>query len=142
MWGPLKHDALRLLVGEIKRVHAESLFKRRERLRTEIVSTLNANGVPLLYAAAGPFRLTQRSIDHVISTTTRPPEVDDFRDLYSSCNRPPGSSAQGVIVGPCATFEPDRQKRLQWLEKVTGCETFDEGKLLELAKRLLAGKRV
>ena len=50
--------------------------------------------------------------------------------------------AKGVIVGPCATSEPDREKRLQWLEKVTGCETFDEGKLVELAGWLLTGQRV
>ncbi len=142
MWGALHDRALPILIGEIKRVHAQSLFKRRERLRTEIVSTLNANGVPLTYSAAGPFRLTQRSIDHIIGATTRPPEVDDFHDLHSSCNRPTQDCAKGVIVGPCATFEPDREKRLQWLEKVTGCETFDEGKLAELARWLLTGQRV
>lgn len=141
-WGRLKDDALRTLVGEVKRVHAESLFRGRERLRTEIVSTLNAKGVPLLYSAAGPFRLTQRSIDHIISTTTRPPEVADFHDLYSFCNRPPASSARGVLIGLRPTFEPDREKRLQWLEKVTCCETFDEGKLSELATWLLTGNRV
>jgi hypothetical protein len=141
-WGKLKDDRVAELVAEVKRVHADALFKRRERLRSDIVSALLAKGVQISYSAVGPFRINKRSIDHLICTTTRPPEVNDFHDLYSSCNRPPVSSAQGLLVGPRATFEPDREKRLQWLEKVTGCETFDEGRLFELANWLLTGRRV
>jgi TIR domain len=145
MWGRLKDkagEALETLVGEIKRVHAESLFQRRVRLRREIVSTLGANGVPLSYSAVGPFRVTQRSIDHIIVTTTRPPEVDDFHDLHSCCTHKSASCAQGAVVGPLATFEPDREKQLKWLETVTGCKAFDEGKLGDLAHWLLTGERV
>jgi hypothetical protein len=142
MWGRLEDNPMRQLLDEIKRVHADSLFKRRERLRTELVSTLNAHGIGIQYSATGPFRLTVRAIDHMIGTTTRPPGVDDFHNLHFSCKLSFPPDAQGILVGPCATFEPDRARLLQWLETITGCQTFDEGKLSELAKWLLTGSRV
>ena len=142
MWGRLEDGPMRLLLDEIKRVHADSLFKRRERLRTELVSTLNAHGIPVQYSATGLFRVTQRAIDHMIGTTTRPPGVDEFHNLHFSCKLPSPPDAQGILVGPCATFEPDRARLLLWLETITGCQTFDEGKLSELAKWLLTGSRL
>ena len=141
-WGELTQQALARVVKDTKRVHAEALFKRRHRLRADIVATFMAKGVPVQYSAVGPFQVSENGVDHLICTTARPPEVNDFHDLHSSCSTQTGLPRQGALVGPLAAFEPDRKRRLAWLEEVSRCACFDEGNLGELASWVLTGKRI
>lgn len=138
-WPKLEGEALRRLVTKVKEVHAAALFRRRHRLRTDVVAALNKGGLAAQYGAVGPIRIAQGTVKHTVWLTTRPPELDDFRSLQSA------HAALGVgeptwvaaIVGPRAALEPDRQTRLGWLERMSGCLSFDEGSLPTFVDRLL-----
>ena len=75
--------------------------------------------------------------EHLIWPTTRPPDTADFQSLYGAhFARNPSKESRGIIVGPKAALEPDRQKLLKWLSDVTACLCFDEGNLPEFARRV------
>ena len=140
-WPKLADAALDRVVTRIKTAHADALFLRRRRLRGDVVAALHGEGVTVRYSEVGP--LFVGSDGHVVWLTTRPPEVDDFRsvDEARAARKSAGREPRGVIVGPMAALEPDRQERLDWLHDVTSCQSFDEGNLPEFA-RDLAGPAV
>ncbi|WP_413988039.1 toll/interleukin-1 receptor domain-containing protein [Labrys okinawensis] len=138
-WPKLEDDALQRLVAKVKEVHAAALFRRRYRLRTDVVAALNKGGLATQYSAVGPIRIAQGSAKHTVWLTTRPPEVDDFRSLQGAHAALGASKPSWVaaIIGPRAALEPDRQTRLGWLERMSGCLSFDEGSLSTFIDRLL-----
>lgn len=140
-WPPLKKDALDSVVSELKQAHAEALFSRRHRLRGDIVQALLQEGLQTKYESSGPLRITDEGKSHLLWPTTRPFEVEDFRELHTAhaaSNPPAGSRA--LLVGPKAAQEPDRLARLEWLCTVTACVAFDEGNLAEFARRVAKGE--
>ena len=142
-WPELVSGALDRVVDKIKTAHAQALFRRRHRLRGDVVAALNA--VPEVHAeyrAVGPLLVMAGDDEHVLWLTTRPPEVDDFRYVYGAhlARERPTNESRGIILGPQAALEPDRQERLQWLHSVSQCLSFDEGNLPEFARRLAERK--
>jgi hypothetical protein len=128
------------VVGAIQATHADATFRRRHRLRLDIVSALRNSGVPCTYSSLGPLTATVRSSPQLIWVTTRPPTTDDFQGLHTMHGQTSGAMhpPRGVLVGPQAALEPDRRRQLQWLEFVTGCVPIDEGQLASLAVTLAA----
>jgi hypothetical protein len=143
-WPELKSEALEELVAAVKRAHAQALFRRRHRLRSDLVVELKKRGIQTEYSAAGPLFAKFGEDEHLLWPITRPPEVEDFRTTHQAHRLRTGISAKshGVVIGPRAAQESDRLARLKWLEEVSGCPSFDEGKLADFADRLVAGKLV
>jgi hypothetical protein len=137
-WPALTKDAEDRVVAEIKQAHADALFRRRHRLRTDLVEALRAGGIPTQYTAVGPLIVSHSPDEHLVWVTTRPPEVDDFRSVYAAdaARTKPSPQSRGVIVGPMAAHEPDRQQRLKWLESLSRCASFDEGDLAAFVRRV------
>ena len=137
-WPELTKQTEDRLVADIKQAHAEALFRRRHRLRTDLVAVLNTAGIQTQYTAVGPLHVRYPPDEHLVWITTRPPEVDDFRSLYAAdeARTKPSRESRGVIVGPLAAQEPDRKRRLSWLETVSGCPSFDEGDLPAFVRRV------
>lgn len=140
-WPRLTDAALDRVIAEIKSSHADVLFRRRHRLRTDVAYALRAAGVDCDCPAVGPLVARTTAGEHLVWVTTRPPQVEDFQSLYSAHAARPNAPypPRGVIVGPQAALEPDRQARLRWLHKVTDCRSFDEGNLAEIAQRFVHG---
>jgi hypothetical protein len=141
-WPKLKDDALDRVVAEIKRAHAAALFLRRERLRSNLIAAFREAGLTARTSGAGPMWVKGDGDEHLIWLTTRPAGVDDFQELFlahdSWTARTAGS--RGVLVGPQAALEPDRLARLEWLQRVTECVAFDEGRLDDVVTRVRSGK--
>src|SRR6202044_3591624 len=79
-WPRLTSAALDRVVAKIKVVHATALFRRRHRLRGDVVAAVNAeHGVKTAYSAIGPLTVVCGAAQHLVWITTRPAEVDDFR---------------------------------------------------------------
>jgi hypothetical protein len=136
-WPAVRKEVENRLVGEIKSAHAEALFRRRHRLRTDLVEALRAEGIEAPYSAVGPLHVSHPPDEHIVWVTTRPPEVDDFRSLHAvDTLRKKSAGSRGLIVGPQAAQEPDRKQRLGWLETVSRCVSFDEGNLAALVRRV------
>lgn len=141
-WPELKSEALDRVVAKIKTVHAVALFRRRHRLRGDVVAALrDETGINVTYCAVGPMTVIRGADQHLLWLTTRPPEVDDFRSIQLAHLARPGrtSNWHAIIVGPQAALEPDRQQKLQWLSDVSQCLSFDEGNLPDFARRLATG---
>jgi len=137
-WSALTDNALEGVVADIKRTHASALFRRRHRLRSDLVAQLRTKGLAVQYQSAGPLLVTWGTDEHLIWPTTRPPEVEDFR-VVSRAQFPRKvvfPTSKGIIVGPQAALEPDRKERLSWLHEVSGCLSFDEGNLAEIVRRV------
>ncbi len=128
-WPELKDEPLDRVVSRIKTTHAQALFRRRHRLRIDVVAGLKAAGIDTEHDAVGPLYVGKSR--HVVWLTTRSPEVDDFKSLHGARKAvvPPDRDRRGIIVGPMAALEPDRQEKLEWLHDVTCCQSFDEGNL-------------
>jgi hypothetical protein len=138
-WPELVPEATDRIVARIKKTHAHALFRRRHRLRVDVVAALNAeSGVHTQYCAVGPLKVVCGSDEHVVWLTTRPPELDDFRSVHGAhlARTIPTSDSRGIVVGPQAALEPDRQDRLRWLRDMSRCPSFDEGNLADFARRL------
>ena len=141
-WPELTTEAIRRVVARVKTSHAQALFRRRHRLRGDVIAALNAeNGVKATGGAVGAMRVICGSQEHIIWLTTRPPEVDDFRSLHGAhlARTSPTPGSRAIIVGPQSAVEPDGQSRLRWLREVSQCLLFDEGKLQDFARRLAKG---
>jgi hypothetical protein len=140
-WPELQPDVLKRVVAEIKAAHAAALFNRRHRLRNDLVTALRAIGVQANPLAVGPLVVKIGSEEHLVWVTTRPPEVDDFRSVYTAHRARTGvtNASRGLIVGPQAALEPDRRQRLDWLHRVSECLSFDEGDLGKFAQRVKSG---
>jgi hypothetical protein len=140
-WPALKQDSLDLVVAEIKRAHAAALFVRRQRLRASLTAACAEAGLTTRGSGAGPLWVKGTRDEHLVWITTRPAGVDDFQAVFLAHDswtlRTAGS--RGVIVGPQAALEPDRLARLQWLQRVTSCVAFDEGRLDDVVERLQSG---
>src|SRR5262249_55642965 len=117
-----------------------ALFRRRARLRADVVAELNRAGIPAQYSAVGP--LYVGTPEHVLWLTTRPPEVEDFRSIDGArlARKSADSEPHGVIIGPMAALEPDRQQQLEWLHGVSRCLAFDEGNLQALVRQVAGAK--
>jgi len=140
-WPALTSQAVDRVVAQIKAAHAAALFRRRHRLRGDIVAALNAvAGVQAQYSAVGPLKVVCGSDEHIVWPTTRPPEVDDFRSVHNLhlARKNRTRDWRAIIVGPQAALEPDRTERLRWLRTVSQCLAFDEGNLQDFASRLAA----
>ncbi len=137
-WGELTKDALKRVVADIKVAHANALFSRRNRLRGDLLAALAVEGITAPLGAVGPLHVQATSGGRLIWIVTRPPEVDDFQGLYAA-QAAQGGSSQGLIVGPRAALEPERLERLEWLQDLTGCFSFDEGNLPDFARRVKSG---
>jgi hypothetical protein len=140
-WPELDKPVLLRAVAAVKDAHAAALFRRRHRLRADLVAELNKQNVQAQYAAAGPLRVKTAAAEHLLWLATRPPDTPDFRSLYTAhfaATPPEGSKA--IIVGPQAALEPDRKELLSWLCKVTQCLSFDEGDLPGFARRVANGE--
>ncbi len=137
-WPRLTEDAEERVVAFIKSEHAKALFERRQRLRKDVATALAAAGLHVVANAVGSIRAEIAGNQHLIWVTTRPPEVDDFRNLHEAhlARKERGIGWRGAIIGPQAALEPDRRKRLTWLEACTQCLSFDEGKLSEFAHKV------
>jgi hypothetical protein len=140
-WPELKPEALGNVVAEVKRAHAQALFRRRHRLRSDLVVELRRRGIQTEYSAAGPLFAKFGDDEHLLWPITRPAEVEDFRTTHQAHHLRTGVSknSQGIVIGPRAAQESDRLARLRWLEEVSGCRSFDEGKLADFADRLVRG---
>jgi hypothetical protein len=135
-WPELNKEAVARVVTRIKSAHADALFRRRRRLRGDVVAALRGAGVDVEYSEVGP--LFAGPDGHVVWLTTRPPEVDDFRSVDGArlARKSEDREPRGIIVGPMAALEPDRQERLKWLHGVSRCHSFDEGNLPEFVRDL------
>lgn len=135
-WPKLREEALNRVVSVIKQAHTDSLFRRRHRLRADLVSELKKRGVQAEYCAVGP--LLVGPDQHMLWLTTRPPQVDDFRELHAAHTVRTNCTVDslGIIVGPLAAHEPDRHERVAWLCRVSNCLSFDEGNLADFARRV------
>ena len=140
-WRKLTDKALDRVVAEIKKTHADALFRRRHRLRTDLVAALGASGVEVEYQAVGVLKVPCGDDEHVVWPTTRPPEVSDFRSVHDAllARKDRSDRSCAIIVGPLAALEPDRKEQLEWLREVSHCRSFDEGELLDFARQLAAG---
>jgi hypothetical protein len=140
-WRKLTDEALDRVVAEIKKAHADALFRRRHRLRTDLVAALGASGVEVEYQAVGVLKVPCGDDEHVVWPTTRPPEVSDFRSVHDAllARKDRSGRSCAIIVGPLAALEPDRKEQLEWLREVSHCRSFDEGELLDFARQLAAG---
>ena len=66
--------------------------------------------------------------------------MTDFQSVYGArIERKSKDTSKGLIVGPLAALEPDRQERLKWLHTVSQCLSFDEGDLAKFADRVKTG---
>jgi TIR domain-containing protein len=135
-WPVLTPAALDRVVARIKTAHAQALFRRRVRLRADVVAALNTAGIHVDYSDVGP--LFAGPHGHVVWLTTRPPEVEDFRSVDGArlARKFADHEPRGIIVGPMAALEPDRQQQLGWLRRVTQCLAFDEGNLPAFAAKM------
>lgn len=139
-WPRLTNDALDDAVAVVKEAHAEALFRRRHRLRLDLVTVLSQEpGVRAAYSAVGPLKVAFGGDDHLLWPVTRPPAVADFRSLHDAILKDNGRSgrSRAIIIGPRAALEPDRNAELQWLSNVSTCLCYDEGDLPGFARRLV-----
>lgn len=143
-WPELKSESLGRVVAEVKRAHSQALFRRRHRLRSDLVVELRKRGIKTEYSAAGPLFAKSGDDEHLLWPITRPAEVEDFRTTHQAHRLRPNVSAKsfGIVIGPRAAQESDRLARLKWLEEVSECLSFDEGRLADFVDRLLAGDLV
>jgi hypothetical protein len=140
-WPELKDEVLKEVVGEIKRAHAAALFRRRHRLRVDLVDALCQKNVDAEYTAVGPLRVKANRVEHLLWLATRPPETADFRTLHTAHGvRQAGDESRAILVGPKAALEHERQELLTWLSDVTHCLAYDEGDLAGIAERLAEGR--
>jgi hypothetical protein len=141
-WPALKESVLDDVITQIKTAHSEALFRRRHTLRADLVVALKEAGLKAEYRALGPLEVSNDTDAHLVWLTTRPPEVDDFRSVYTAhfARTTRSGGSRGLIVGPRAAQEPDRLDRLAWLHRVSECLSFDEGNLAEFAKRIKEGQ--
>lgn len=137
-WQRLVKAAEDRAVARIKQAHADALFRRRHRLRADLVAELTKQGVQAIYRAVGPLTVGSSGHEHLLWLTTRPAEVEDFRSIHGAhhARTLPTPDSRFMIIGPQAALEPDRVKRLQWLRDVTSCLLFDEGNLPDVARRV------
>jgi hypothetical protein len=139
-WPALTKHVENRAVAAIKEAHADALFRRRHRLRTDLAEALRNEGIAADDATVGPMRVSHPPDEHLVWLTTRPPDVDDFRWLYAADadRTKPTSGSRALIVGPQAAQEADRQQRLSWFHTVSRCLSFDEGDLAGFARRVKA----
>ncbi|MBZ5581050.1 MAG: toll/interleukin-1 receptor domain-containing protein [Acidobacteriia bacterium] len=138
-WPELR-DAARV-VAQLKETHAAALFRRRHRLRADLVAELRDQKADVDYADAGPLTVRTSTGDHLLWLATRPADTADFRYLHTAHTaRTPAEGSRAVIVAPQAALEPDRQELLRWLSKVSACLAFDEGDLPGVARRIAKGE--
>lgn len=143
-WQELEPDTLVEVIREIKKTHALALFRRRHRLRIDIVSALKAKGVDVQHSAVGALNIVRGDETHVIWPTARPPEIEDFRSVYGARvrkDKEQSARSSATIVGPLAALEPDRQRQLDWLRDVSACKVFDEGNLPEFVAQFGSGEK-
>ena len=140
-WQELSGEKLDDVIAKIKQAHADALYRRRYRLRKDIVSAFSDQGMIVVYQSVGAMKVVRGSDHHVLWPTTRPPQVDDFRSVHGAfhAGAPPTIASCAIIVGPLVALEPDRQEELEWLHKVSQCRTFDEGNLAQLACQVASG---
>jgi hypothetical protein len=133
--------ALERSVTMIKTAHADALFRRRHRLRADLVAALLSEGLRADYRALGPLVVGNGPDEHLVWPTTRPPDIDDFRLVYGAHAAHGGTTAsRGLLVGPQEAQEPDRRQRLDWLQTLSKCLSFDEGDLRGFARRIKTGQ--
>lgn len=140
-WQKLRKPTLDRVVSRIKAAHADALFRRRHYLRKDLRQLLKSHsGVKVSDGSVGPLYVTKNADEHVLWLTTRPPELEDFRSVHGALHAKARShDSKGIVVGPLAALEPDRQHRLTWLSDVCKCLAFDEGNLREFARKLATG---
>ena len=140
-WPELSKAVLAGAVAKVKVAHADALFRRRHRLRADLVAELQTQKVDVRYGAAGALSVKTGNGEHLVWLATRPPDTPDFRHLHTAHSaRTPDAGSRAIIVGPQAALEPDRQALLGWLCKVSECLSFDEGDLPGVARRLAKGE--
>lgn len=126
----LTKPALDATTTLVKKLHSEALLRRRESMRANLVSELRANGWQCDEGAAGPVAVGSFKF----FLATRPPDVADFHGAHAG-----RGSSEAYVVGPRAELEQGRKERIDWLEFVSGCACWDEGRLADHVRSL--GKR-
>ncbi len=141
-WPRLAKEAEDRVTTLIKTAHADALFARRHRLRTDVVAALANEQLNAIYQGSGPITVSSSDGEHLIWLTTRPPEVEDFRSVFTALAAKAKliPTSRGLIIGPQAALEPDRRRRLDWLHQVSNCLSFDEGNLPDFARRVKNGQ--
>jgi hypothetical protein len=142
-WQTLEKTSLEDVIAEIKRVHAQALFRRRRHLREDLELELGRQGLTVVMPAYGPISASLGTDKHLLWPTTWPPDVEDFRTTHQAHSKWnwPGGVSRRIVVGPHSAQQPDRLARLHWLRDVSDCRLFDEGNLPALAKYLADGAK-
>jgi hypothetical protein len=136
-WQELDGTPLEKVVAAVKTAHAAALFRRRHRLRVDLVAALLDKKLDARHTAVGPLRVKSGDQEHLLWLATRPPETEDFRSLHAAHSaRERVGAARAILVGPQAALEHDRQQLLKWLSDVTDCLSYDEGDLADIAQRI------
>ncbi len=137
-WPRLTAASLAKVIADVKRVHAEALFRRRHRLRKGLVTILRRAGVRTAYAAAGPLVAEYNGHRHLIWPTTRPPDVADFHSTHAAhhARTPPTPGSRGIVIAPQSAQGHRSRTLTGWLAKVSGCPVFDEGNLRKFVRSL------
>ena len=134
----LESIAARRVVGEIKALHGKALLHRRRVLHRAMSVALHLCGARDVRAVAGGVLEAKPGAastpTYAILLTPRLPELPDFHAVSMHAG-----SATGVVVGPCAFFEPARRARLDWLANKSDIHYRDEAELLPVAREIAAG---
>jgi hypothetical protein len=137
---PLDAGVLREVVVRIREEHAKAMARRRYRLRTAMRDALlqSRAGSPT-FGAGGLIHTTSvgKSPEkhYAVWTTGRPPATTDFQHAHSCC--PQGTG--GIVLGPLGALESRRKSQVEWLSGIAGVRCFDEGRLLDVARRIAGG---
>jgi hypothetical protein len=121
--------ALNDLVVEIRRHHANALYRKRHYLTQNILEALRKKGATPDVDSHGFVTVNgaRPGTSYKIWSVARPPAVGDYR--YTDITH---SQGEKLIVGP-AFVEVDRVTLNSWLSDKAVVRYFNEGELLQLA---------
>jgi len=139
-WGRLTDSARQHLGNEIRRRHDAAMLRRRDNMRTQLLTELDKQSPGARYRerADGLVSVTSRNgRQYVVWITPRPPELPDFHATHVGCQFPAGMV--GVIVGLKSLLEPEMQRRLKWLSGVCKLVLVDQGHILSASRKIAEG---
>jgi hypothetical protein len=83
-WPELKPQTLGRTAAEVKRARAKALFRRRHRLRSDLMVELRKRGIQTEYSAAGPLFAKFGDDEHLLLAHHRARRGREFPDDSSS----------------------------------------------------------
>jgi hypothetical protein len=141
--GAFNDDYLKILIGNIERIHAEAMLSRRRLLMDSLQKELDRYSIPYVLLSNWSLVADTRKVfsgDHLISITPRPPDVPDLFLLHKNCSAYHLPLEMGVLIHTVSRSAEERHELLKWVISEKKLKLFDQGQLVEMVIELSTGK--